>query len=104
MAQRIVAFLLSMLVIFLIIDPLWECHDHLDNLRHLGAHGILLILLVVACSGISLLKSFSVAPPNFSSMLLRGAALFRPSPGCVEHAASLIAAAAPGAAGLPLRI
>jgi hypothetical protein len=56
--QRIVALLLFVVSMFMVIDPLWECHDHLDNLRHLGPHGVLMILLVVACASVSLLKSF----------------------------------------------
>ncbi|HKR27683.1 MAG TPA: hypothetical protein VJS11_09510 [Acidobacteriaceae bacterium] len=56
-ARRIIAFLLLALVTFLIVNPIWECCDHLDNLRHLGPHGVLLILLAVALAGISLLKS-----------------------------------------------
>lgn len=55
--QRIIAFLLLALVSFLVVNPIWECHDHLDNLRHLGPHGVLIILLMVALAGISLLKS-----------------------------------------------
>jgi hypothetical protein len=56
--QWIVAWLLFGLLSLLVIDPLWECHDHLDDLRHFGPHGLLLVLLIVACAGISLLKSF----------------------------------------------
>ena len=46
-----------LLSFFLVLDPLWECHDHLDNLRHFGPHGALMIVLFVACAGILLLKS-----------------------------------------------
>lgn len=57
-AQRIVAcLLLVMVVVFLVVNPLWECHDHLDNLRHLGPNGFLLIILLLACAGITLFKS-----------------------------------------------
>lgn len=56
LSQRIVACLLLALVAFVVVNPLWECHDHLDNLRHLGSNGFLLIILLVACAGISLLK------------------------------------------------
>lgn len=57
-AQRIVAcLLLVMVVVFLVVNPLWECHDHLDNLRHLGPNGVLLIILLLACAGITLFKS-----------------------------------------------
>ena len=88
----------------MVFDPLWECHDHLDNIRHLGAHGLLLILLIIACSGISLLKSFTLAPPNLASIILRGASPERPSPGHLDPSAILAVAAAHGPAALPLRI
>lgn len=55
--QRTIAFLMLAMVSFLIVNPIWECHDHLDTLRHLGPHGVLIILLMVALAGISLLKS-----------------------------------------------
>lgn len=55
--QRIVACLFLPLSLFLVIDPLWECQDHLDNLRHLGPHGALMIVLIVACASVILLKS-----------------------------------------------
>ncbi len=55
--RRVVACWLLLLSLFLVINPLWECHDHLDDLRHLGPHGVLLIMLIVACAGISLIKS-----------------------------------------------
>lgn len=54
--QRIVACSLLMLSLFLVFEPLWECHDHLDNLRHFGPHGALMIVLVFACAGVLLLK------------------------------------------------
>lgn len=56
-AQRFIAFLLLALVSFLVVNPIWECHDHLDTLRHLGPHGVLIIVLMVALAGVSLLKS-----------------------------------------------
>lgn len=74
LGQRIVACFLLALVVFLVVNPLWECHDHLDNLRHLGSNGFLLIVLLVACAGISLLKSLHW----FSLNLLRGSLLLRP--------------------------
>lgn len=55
--QRIIACLLLLLSLFLVIDPLWECHDHLDDLRHFGPHGALLFVLIIACAGILLLTS-----------------------------------------------
>ncbi len=54
--RRIVAFLLLSIMAFIVANPIWECFDHLDNLRHLGPHGILVILLLVAIAGVSLLK------------------------------------------------
>lgn len=56
-AQRMIAFLLLGLTSLMVINPIWECHDHLDTLRHLGPHGVLFIILMVALAGISLLKS-----------------------------------------------
>uniref|UniRef100_A0A7V5CSE2 Uncharacterized protein n=1 Tax=Acidobacterium capsulatum TaxID=33075 RepID=A0A7V5CSE2_9BACT len=56
--QRLLACGMLLLAAFLVLDPLWECADHLDDLRHLGPHGMLIILLLVACAGISLLKTF----------------------------------------------
>ena len=56
--QRVVArVLLLMVVALLVVDPLWECHDHLDNLRHMGPSGILVIALLFACAGIMLFRS-----------------------------------------------
>ena len=73
--QRILACLMLLLSLFLVFDPLWECHDHLDNLRHFGPHGALMIVLIVACAGILLLKSKSL----LGLLLLRiVAALLRP--------------------------
>lgn len=80
--QRVIACLLLVLAVFLVINPLWECHDHLDNLRHLGPHGVLLILLLVACAGVSLIKSFRWAAlflPARMEATLRGFAVSRRS-------------------------
>jgi len=56
--QRTVAcLLLVMVVAFLVINPLWECHDHMDNLRHLGPHGVLIMILLFACAGLTFFKS-----------------------------------------------
>lgn len=55
--QRVIACLLMTLAVMVIVNPLWECHDHLDTLRHLGPHGVLVIMLMVAGAGLSLLKS-----------------------------------------------
>lgn len=104
LAQRFVAFLLTLLVAVLVFDPLWECHDHLDDIRHLGAHGVLLILLIIACSGISLLKNFTLAPPSLAGIILRGTLPDLLPAGPVGASAVLATVAAPGSAGLPLRI
>lgn len=63
--QRILGCLLLFLAAFLAMEPLWECHDHLDNLIHLGPHGVPVILLLIACTGISLLKSFDPEKVDF---------------------------------------
>lgn len=56
--QRIVACLLLVMVVgFLVVNPLCECHDHMDNLRHLGPNGVLMMILLFACAGITLFKS-----------------------------------------------
>ena len=55
--RHIVAYLLLGLAAFLVINPLWECCDHLDDLRHLGPNGILVIVLLVAIAGLSLVKT-----------------------------------------------
>lgn len=73
--QRIIATLLLALSLFLILDPLWECGDHLDDLRHFGPHGALLFVLIVACAGILLLKSKSTLGPLFLSLI---AAILQP--------------------------
>ncbi len=75
-----------LLSLFLVIDPLWECHDHLDNLRHFGPHGALMIVLVVACAGIILLKSKSALGLlllRIVAALLRPIALARASAACI---------------------
>lgn len=55
--QRLIACVLLLLVVFLVINPLCECHDHMDNLRHLGAHGFLATLLLIVSAGIALTKA-----------------------------------------------
>ncbi|MHB1022041.1 MAG: hypothetical protein ACYC46_05075 [Acidobacteriaceae bacterium] len=49
--------LLLLVIAFLLVNPLWECHDHLDNLRHMGPHGVLMLFLLFACAGITLFTS-----------------------------------------------
>lgn len=80
--QRIIGCFLLFLAAFFVIDPLWECHDHLDNLRHLGPHGALVILLLVACTGTSLLKSLNWLALHLLSAIverLRPIAVARPA-------------------------
>lgn len=104
-AQRIVAFFFSLLVVFIVLDPLWECHDHLDNLRHLGgAHAALLILLIVACAGISLLKSFSFLPTVSIITSFRGAIPSSRAARACDGFAQFAGAASLDTAALPLRI
>lgn len=104
LAQRLIAIALSLLMVVMIADPLWEMHDHLDDLRHLGAHGVLLVLLIVLCSGISLLKSIAIAPPNFSGTILPGIAADLRRAGGIDLFACFACAATQGMAALPLRI
>ena len=54
--RQLIAGGLLLMIAFFVVDPLWESRDHLDNLRHLGPHGVLFLLLLVACAGITLLK------------------------------------------------
>lgn len=69
-SQRIVACLLLVMVIaFLVVNPLWESHDHMDNLRHLGPNGILVMFLLFACAGITLFKSLRWRLPGGSRLL-----------------------------------
>lgn len=65
-----------MVVGFLVVNPLWECHDHMDNLRHLGPNGILGMFLLFACAGITLFKSLRWCCPSGSRLLLLNLKLF----------------------------
>jgi hypothetical protein len=80
-ARHIISFLLLTLVTFLVVNPIWECHDHLDNLRHLGPHGLLIILLTVAVAAIPLLKAacwLLIRFLDLVSMLMESVAVVRP--------------------------
>lgn len=56
--RAIIAWLLlTMVVALLVVNPLWECQDHMDTLRHLGPNGVLVMFLLFACAGITLFKS-----------------------------------------------
>jgi hypothetical protein len=83
--QRLLACGMLLLAAFLVLDPLWECADHLDDLRHLGPHGMLIILLLVACAGISLLKTFQWIALILRCVAarLRPFALSRPVSACI---------------------
>ena len=100
--QRIVAcLLLTMVVGLLVVNPLWECHDHMDNLRHLGPNGILVMFLLFACAGISLFKSLRWCRPNGSRLLPLNLKLFATH---LLHTHSLLLAIFPADLLLPLRI
>ena len=99
-APRIIAFLLLSLMTFMVVNPIFECQDHLDNLRHLGPHGVLVILLVVALAGVSLLKSVRSLLVCFISSIaicLEAVAVLRPT---LAHFAFSLAPES----GPPLRI
>lgn len=98
--RRIVAFMLLSVVAFLVVNPLWECCDHLDNLRHLGPHGTLMILLLVAVAGLSLLKTLRWVWLNLLSYWLKlspSSFFVRSQPGHLRSALAIDIA-------LPLRI
>jgi hypothetical protein len=71
LAQRIIACLLLLFVVFMVVNPICECHDHMDNLRHLGSHGFLVTLLLVVCAGISLVKLLRILSINALCSILR---------------------------------
>lgn len=72
MSRQIIAAGLLLVVAFIVVNPLCECYDHMDNLRHLGSHGILIVLLMVALAGISLLQSLHwFLLPFVSSIVLQ---------------------------------
>lgn len=55
--QQLIACVLLVFVLFFVLNPIFECHDHMDNLRHLGSDGFLVMLLMTACAGIALTKA-----------------------------------------------
>lgn len=55
--QRWVACALLVFVVFLVVNPIFECGDRMDNVGHLGSNGFLLIALLIAWAGVLLLKS-----------------------------------------------
>ena len=67
--RRIAACLLLLAVVaLLVVNPLWECRDHLDNLRHLGPNGFLALFLLFACAGITLFRSLPWRRPSSSRL------------------------------------
>jgi len=67
--RMLAGFLLAMMVTLLVLNPLWECHDHLDNLRHLGPNGFLVMFLLFACAGMTLFKAIRWGRPGGSQVL-----------------------------------
>ena len=66
--RRLLAgLLLVLVVVLLLVNPLWECHDHMDNLRHLGPHGILVLFLLFACAGMTLFRAVCWLSPDVGS-------------------------------------
>lgn len=61
--------LLVAVVALLVVNPLWECRDHLDNLRHLGPNGFLALFLLFACAGITMFRSVRWLRPSGSRLL-----------------------------------
>ncbi len=100
--QRVVACLLLVMVVgFLVVNPLWECHDHMDTLRHLGPNGILVMFLLFACAGITLFKSLRWCRPNGSRLLPLNLKLFATHQ---RHTHGLLPSISSADLLLPLRI
>lgn len=84
----------------MVVNPIFECRDHMDNLRHLGAQGFLTILLQVVCAGILFIKLLSRLSLDVACSLLRtplSVAVGRPAFGSAVFATIL-------GPPLPLRI
>jgi hypothetical protein len=72
MAQRWLAMLFLIAVVALcVVDPIVECHDHFDNLRHMGPGSLLTVTLLFACAGTLLFLTVRV----LRILLLRYAAV-----------------------------
>lgn len=99
-ARPVIAFLLLSLVTFTVLNPIWECTDHLDNLRHLGPHGVLVLLLAVALAGVSLLRTVRSLLVGFLALF---AVYLEPSAILSPSAAVVFCSLAPES-GPPLRI
>jgi hypothetical protein len=65
----IAGLLLGLMITLLVLNPLWECHDRLDNLRHLGPHGFLVMFLLFACAGITLFQAIRWGRPGGSQLM-----------------------------------
>jgi len=100
LGQRTIACLLLTLAVIVVVNPLWECHDHLDSLRHLGPHGILMIMLAVACAGLSLLKSLRWLSLSVLYSILRSLQTFAVAPLVSQKPLCALTSELP----LPLRI
>lgn len=98
--RRVIAFLLLSLVTFLVVNPVWECQDHLDNLRHLGPHGVLIILLTAAVAALPLLKTAGL----LLACLFSATALWAECVAILRSAAVEAARPAAPLTGPPLRI
>lgn len=90
-----------MIVALLVVNPIWECHDHLDNLRHLGPNGMLVMFLLFACAGITLFQSLRWYRPSGSRLLPLN---LNPSGIDRAHVASLLTSFTSADLLLPLRI
>lgn len=98
--QRLIACCLLLLIVFMVVNPLCECHDQLDNLRHFGAHGLLVILLLVACAGTALTRALR-------SMDLESLGVLRMLPAALEagqRVAHKLPRLLPYSLPLPLRV
>ncbi|MGC9291442.1 MAG: hypothetical protein ACP5EP_01795 [Acidobacteriaceae bacterium] len=72
MAQRWLAMLFLIAVVALcVVDPIVECHDHFDNLRHMGPGSLLTVTLLFACAG----TLFFLTVQALRTLLLRYAAV-----------------------------
>lgn len=101
-ARRVIASFLLFLVLFLVVNPIWECYDRMDNMRHLGSNGFLVIVLLTACAGIVLFRSlrwFSLHVLSTSSLIAPISAAFLHSH-CHDTRLSVLSGDLP----LPLRI
>lgn len=69
-SRRWVAYVLLAAVVFLVVNPIFEAQDRMDNVVHFGSNGFLLIVLLIACAGAMLLKSLLWISPNTLGVFL----------------------------------